>query len=92
MFNRPWYIGDTINVGIGQSYWTVTPIQLAQSIATLVNKGKRIIPQIIRGNMQEDTVILEAIKERRPIAIKDEHVPPLKGLITYPQVKLAPPN
>jgi penicillin-binding protein 2 len=73
LFNRPWYIGDTINIGIGQSYWTATPVQLTQSIATLVNKGKRIIPQIIRGNMKEDTVVLQDIKERRPIAIKDEH-------------------
>ncbi|MEP1449209.1 MAG: penicillin-binding protein 2 [Paraglaciecola sp.] len=73
LFNRPWYIGDTINIGIGQSYWTATPVQLAQAIVTLVNKGKRIIPQIIRGNMQNDEVILQGIRERRPIAIKDEH-------------------
>jgi penicillin-binding protein 2 len=72
LFNRPWYIGDTINIGIGQSYWTATPIQLTQSIANLVNKGRRIIPQIIRGNMQKDKVVLQAVKERRPIAIKDE--------------------
>jgi penicillin-binding protein 2 len=73
LFNLPWYIGDTINVGIGQSYWTATPVQLTQSITTLVNKGRRIIPQIIRGNMIEDTVVLQAIKERRSIDIKDEH-------------------
>ena len=73
LFNRPWYIGDTINVGIGQSYWTATPVQLTQSITNLVNKGRRIIPQIIRGNMLKDKVVLQAIKERRPIAIKDEH-------------------
>jgi penicillin-binding protein 2 len=73
LFNKPWYIGDTINVGIGQSYWTATPVQLTQAISNLVNKGKRIIPQIIRGNMQKNTVVLQGIKERRPIAIKDEH-------------------
>ncbi|MBU3002924.1 penicillin-binding protein 2 [Paraglaciecola arctica] len=73
LFNRPWYIGDTINIGIGQSYWTATPVQLTQAIVTLVNKGKRIIPQIIRGNMQNDEVILQGIRERRPIAMKDEH-------------------
>lgn len=72
LFNRPWYIGDTINIGIGQSYWTATPVQLAQSITNLVNKGRRIIPQIIRGTKQKDTVIIQAIKERRPIAIKNE--------------------
>jgi penicillin-binding protein 2 len=73
LFNRPWYIGDTINIGIGQSYWTATPVQLTQSITTLVNKGRRIIPQIIRGKMVNDTLELQAIKERRPIEIKNEH-------------------
>ncbi|WP_299073096.1 penicillin-binding protein 2 [uncultured Paraglaciecola sp.] len=73
LFNRPWYIGDTINIGIGQSYWTATPIQLTQAIGTLVNKGKRIIPQIIRGNMQDGTIVQQALKERRPIEIKDRH-------------------
>ncbi|MGK0382355.1 MAG: penicillin-binding protein 2 [Flavobacteriales bacterium] len=73
LFNRPWYIGDTINIGIGQSYWTATPVQLTQSITTLVNKGRRIIPQIIRGTKQNNTVVIQAIKERRPIAMKDEH-------------------
>ena len=73
LFNRPWYIGDTINIGIGQSYWTATPVQLTQSITTLVNKGRRIIPQIIRGNMVNDKVVLQAVKERRPIEIQDEH-------------------
>ncbi|WP_339721549.1 penicillin-binding protein 2 [uncultured Paraglaciecola sp.] len=73
LFNRPWYIGDTINIGIGQSYWTATPVQLAQAVVTLVNKGKRIIPQIIRGNMQNDAIVLQGIRERRPIAIKDEY-------------------
>lgn len=73
LFNRPWYIGDTINIGIGQSYWTVTPVQLTQAISTLVNKGKRVIPQIIRGKMLNEEVNLQSIKERRPIAIKNEH-------------------
>jgi penicillin-binding protein 2 len=70
--NIPWVIGDTISVGIGQSYWTATPIQLTQSITTLINKGERHIPQIIRGKIEDKQTILESVKERRPIAIKDE--------------------
>jgi penicillin-binding protein 2 len=73
LYNRPWYIGDTINVGIGQSYWTATPVQLTQSIIILLNKGKRIIPQIIRGNRFQQDTLLEPIKERRPITMKDEY-------------------
>jgi penicillin-binding protein 2 len=73
LFNRPWYIGDTINIGIGQSYWTATPVQLTQSITTLVNKGRRVIPQVIRGNMVGNNIVLQPIKERRPITIEDEY-------------------
>lgn len=73
LYNRPWYIGDTINIGIGQSYWTTTPVQLTQAITTLVNKGKRIIPQVIRGEINQGEITLNAIKERRPIDIKNEY-------------------
>lgn len=72
-FNRPWYIGDTINLGIGQSYWTTTPIQLTQSISTLVNRGKSVIPQIKRGKMLDGQLLLEPLKERRPIEVKNPH-------------------
>ncbi|WNC69589.1 penicillin-binding protein 2 [Thalassotalea nanhaiensis] len=39
-YNQPWYHGDTVNIGIGQGYWTVTPLQLAQATSILVNKGE----------------------------------------------------
>lgn len=58
-FNQPWYIGDTIPVGIGQSYWTSTPIQLNQAINTLVNRGKKFVPQLMLGYMDVDGNVLE---------------------------------
>ncbi|GAC07940.1 MAG: penicillin-binding protein 2 [Paraglaciecola sp.] len=70
-FNQPWYIGDTIPVGIGQSYWTVTPIQLTQSITTLVNHGQRYIPQILRGKYIDKELVFEGSKERRPMDIQN---------------------
>ncbi|MEW6996809.1 penicillin-binding protein 2 [Colwelliaceae bacterium BS250] len=39
-YNQPWYHGDTVNIGIGQGFWTVTPLQLAQATSILVNKGE----------------------------------------------------
>lgn len=72
-FNQPWYIGDTIPVGIGQSFWTTTPIQLTHSINTLINRGERYIPQIIRGYMQPDKAVdLIPLKSLRPIEIKNQ--------------------
>ncbi len=72
-FNQPWYIGDTIPVGIGQSFWTATPIQLNQSINTLINRGKRYVPQLMRGYMQDNgEVELESLKTLRPYQIKQQ--------------------
>ncbi|MCY7297123.1 penicillin-binding protein 2 [Alteromonas sp. a30] len=70
-FNQPWYIGDTISVGIGQSYWTATPIQLASSIATLVNRGERYVPQLLRGFSFEGDVRLAEPKTLAPIEVKN---------------------
>lgn len=68
-YNEPWYIGDTISVGIGQSYWTATPLQLAQSVTTLVNKGRRLVPQVLSGKMENGNILIEPAKELRPIAL-----------------------
>jgi len=48
-YNKPWYTGETLSVGIGQSYWTVTPLQLTQALTTLVNKGERKIPHLLHA-------------------------------------------
>ena len=41
-FKMPWYAGETVIAGIGQGYWVVTPLQLAQGTASLANGGMRI--------------------------------------------------
>ncbi|MAF71126.1 MAG: penicillin-binding protein 2 [Alteromonas sp.] len=72
-FNQPWYIGDTIPVGIGQSFWTTTPIQLAHSLNTLVNRGERYVPQIIRGFKKADnSVDVLPLKTLRPLQFKQQ--------------------
>jgi penicillin-binding protein 2 len=72
-FNEPWYIGDTIPVGIGQSYWNATPLQLAQSLNFLINKGQRHTPRLIKGYMVEGAVNKLPIEIQSPIPIVDEH-------------------
>ncbi len=37
---RPWYLGDTVITGIGQGYWQVTPLQLANALSTLADFGR----------------------------------------------------
>jgi penicillin-binding protein 2 len=40
-FKQEWFLGETIISGIGQGYWVVTPLQLAQGVAALANDGVR---------------------------------------------------
>ena len=50
---RPWYQGDTIPVGIGQGYWTATPLQIAKATSVLVNSGVVYRPHLLKNIMNE---------------------------------------
>ncbi len=45
--HQPWYPGETLITGIGQGYFTVTPIQLALATSLIANKGKMIQPHLL---------------------------------------------
>jgi penicillin-binding protein 2 len=47
--NEPWYPGETVISGIGQGFWVVTPIQLAQATATLAARGRAPAPRLLRA-------------------------------------------
>ena len=48
-YKQPWYMGETVIVGIGQGYTLVTPMQLAYATATLANKGVAMRPRLVSG-------------------------------------------
>ncbi len=70
-YNQPWYIGDTISVGIGQGYWTTTPLQLASAATTLTNKGKRYTPHLLKSIKDSTSIIDTPVDERPPIQLKN---------------------
>ena len=39
-FNKPWFPGETVIAGIGQGFWVVTPLQLANATAILAARGE----------------------------------------------------
>ncbi len=47
--NQAWYPGETVISGIGQGYWTVTPLQLANATATLANQGIGHVPHLLKA-------------------------------------------
>jgi penicillin-binding protein 2 len=44
-----WFPGETVIVGIGQGYWTATPLQLAHATAVLATRGPHFAPRLVRG-------------------------------------------
>jgi len=46
-FNEPWYQGETVIAGIGQGFNLVTPLQLANAQAALVNGGQVWAPRVV---------------------------------------------
>lgn len=46
-FHRPWYPGQTLNIGIGQGYWKVTPLQLALATSRIAMRGRGFAPHLI---------------------------------------------
>jgi penicillin-binding protein 2 len=49
-FKQPWFMGETVIAGIGQGYWVVTPLQLAQGTASLANGGRRIPLRLVQDS------------------------------------------
>ncbi len=58
--NAPWYIGDTYNLSIGQGYLQVTPLQIADYIAALVNGGNVMQPQIVHSITDQNGKVVRA--------------------------------
>ena len=44
-----WFPGETLNIGIGQGYWQVTPLQMAQATARLAMRGGGFQPHMVHA-------------------------------------------
>ena len=61
-FKQPWYVGETVIVGIGQGYTLVTPMQLAYATAVLANKGTAMKPHLVTAITDVTTAQTKIIK------------------------------
>ena len=57
-----WSTGDTYNAAFGQGYIQVTPLQLINSVAALVNNGVLYQPTIIRDFLDEEGNVARAFE------------------------------
>ncbi|MBM2827434.1 MAG: putative penicillin-binding protein, partial [Dehalococcoidia bacterium] len=46
--DEPWLLGDTYNMGIGQGFLMVTPMQMLTMVSAVANDGVIMKPQIVR--------------------------------------------
>lgn len=67
-FSQPqdqrWYPGETLPVAIGQGAVTTTPLQVARSLAAVVNGGRVLRPRIVKRVVSHDGRLIEAAPEQ----------------------------
>ncbi|VFP78599.1 Peptidoglycan D,D-transpeptidase MrdA [Candidatus Erwinia haradaeae] len=73
-FKIPWYPGDTIPIGIGQGYWSATPIQMNKALMILINDGMvktpHLLMEVIRG---EKTSLWQDLPSNGMVYVNSEY-------------------
>jgi penicillin-binding protein 2 len=71
-----WYPGETLNVGIGQGYLTLTPLQLAQITARVAMRGKGFRPHLVHATQDPATGLLTPVvpEPLPPIVLHDAQI------------------
>jgi penicillin-binding protein 2 len=59
--DRPWSVGDNINLAVGQGDVQVTPLQLAVAYSAIANGGTIVRPHVGEDIQNEDGTILQTI-------------------------------
>lgn len=71
---QPWYPGETVIAGIGQGFNVVTPLQLANAVAALVNGGVLYTPRLLYASKPagEERATRTRAPVTRQIPVNDE--------------------
>lgn len=75
-FGENWSTGDTYNAAFGQGYVNVTPIQLINSVAAIVNNGTLYQPTLIREYLDGEGNIVRPFTPQVLRTVNLENVPP----------------
>ncbi|MBI2988567.1 MAG: penicillin-binding protein 2 [Deltaproteobacteria bacterium] len=82
-FGQPWFPGETPSASIGQGYITVTPLQMANLMATVANGGTLYRPWFVRKVESLDgTLIREYGPEKiRSLSLKENTLRHLRSAL-----------
>ncbi len=72
-YGQPWFPGETPSISIGQGYVTVTPLQMANMMATVANGGTLYRPWFVRKVESLDGAVIREYgpEEIRTIPLKE---------------------
>ena len=71
VLKEPWYIGDECNTVIGQGFVTVTPLQMALAVATIMNDGNLMRPYLVQKIEDQSGI---NIFDQEPLISRNIHI------------------
>ena len=74
VIGEPWVLGDSYNMGIGQGYLEVTPLQMAVATAAIANGGDLLVPRIAHGLRTAAGTIPFEREVAATVPIESEHL------------------
>lgn len=69
-FNEIWHPGENLNLAIGQGYALVSPLQVARFVSALINGGRLLRPQLLKGEPAEEQARIPLTSEQIEIIKK----------------------
>lgn len=75
-FGEGWGQGDSYNLGIGQGFVAVTPLQMVMATAAIANGGNLLQPHVVRAVLDTDGNVLRTIgpRVRRQLDVEPENL------------------
>ncbi|MGH8258101.1 MAG: penicillin-binding protein 2 [Steroidobacteraceae bacterium] len=76
-FRRPedqvWFPGETVNMGLGQGYLLVTPLQMAHITGVIAERGLSFRPRLVKGLRERDGRVrwLAPIEDKPILGVTD---------------------